>query len=1309
MCADVDDGIYVFGDMGRDCVDRHFAISAGYGLSRVSHAMPPVQPPHCLVVYGSDLCFKACRHSSSLVVSAANLISLEVIPKTHSEIKSATKNARAIIHMEKDGEVAVIQNSKSTRAATLVFCSLLVGTRGFQGIQVASAMGQSDPLVSKKLPKKLQEGSSGRHFTWHWYLPGAPEQERTRTGGCNGRWTSSQGERLTEAVMSALERAPLLNSDSSSDVSAEAYEALVDALCFADALDEEGYRFLASMTTQSRDARIEAVRDFFSKFYAQGAPAHNARYIDRRKITDSVGSLVFKDEKRGAKVSGVRSLCEMDGGGRWTYKDSGRNAILCPPRVDPNDGGVGALTAALAVLYAISYGDRTDKQPLVEQDEFISRLKSLYARAGAGAKQEEDLFDPSRIGRMRFDSEALSKTYWSIANEVGLVESISRVSIGLSEGHFLPTQLALDFDRFYRIGQNDPTRISVARQLLQDVLDALLASLGLGRQCRQSSARHQGIGLFSIPRLNSDLDERSELRSEICKRLREAEAARLGERQGSIVFLTGEGGMGKSVVAALAAEDWSGKEKSRAVIWCPFDRTIQRTLENLGRRIHEELGYDFGTGDEVYKSVIKFLEDYDKEILLVIDNAYAPGTKMATLGLTGECPPYRSLMLTRHTSTLITTRFAISRDEGYSTVEVPGITEDGSFELFNKRVQPPRIDGQRGDFEKLYRQLGANTLVLAVSAAAYKNLLELDLCESLAEFREMLDEVFGKLGEDVGDVGVEVLEEGGVAVPVRREPSQWISALFMVDGLSAAERTVLACVRLLPQEGAPAGLVSRALKDISIDDESLVKALGDLKAERLLVLEEHNGLQYIRMHDVVAAACDISDISTSNGSTENAALAFADGLWRNKDPRGASALDTQRAVEYAYSEMLESGHDFDSRKAFSEGAAGAPELLHLVARDAALLTALGKTRESRIMRSVLVRKLKETDEVASRIDWQLMRGAVLGEAEELDVRPEDIQKAISAQAEIGLAMEEGRCGDYSNAIDRCSAVLGSLDLDEGATSNTHSDIDRVWQLLAARALRTRGYLTFDRCANTGPEISEKAAGYCQSLNDKRKAMSLIERASCGAPFSGRFAGALARDRASILVTTAYSESHAGQAEKDQDKQWKYYRDALEHINEAISVYEQLPSKPDDPNARDIEIDYATAIYQAGLFEARAAQHLSKHGNGELADEKLRVALEHRVTALEKRSRLLSVTHMDTARTWISVGSSLCQEHDWAAAQLCLRCARFILQQHTKIPPATDGMLKGLEDELAKAPSDDAFTCTGYHERLSALSSRLPLE
>lgn len=1207
----------------------------------------------------------------------------------------------------------MIQNSKSTRAATLVFCSLLVGRRGFQGIQVVDAMGQSGAFDPKK---KLQEGSSGKSFTWHWCLPGAPKQEGTKKGGGNGRWTSSQGERLTEAVMSALERAPLLSSDVSSDVSAEAYEALVDALCFADALDEEGYRFLASMYTQPRDARIDAVREFYSKFYAQGAPARNARCSDKRRGADSVGSLVFKLGDSGAKVSDGRSLCERDGGGRWAYKDSGRNAILCPPRVDPKDGGVGALTATLAVLYAISYGDRTNKQPLVKQDEFVSRLKSLYARAGAGAKQEEDLFDPARMGRMRFDSEALSKTYWSITNEVGLVESISRVSIGLSEGHFLPTQLALDFDRFYRIGQNDPTRISVARQLLQDVLDALLASLGLGRQCRQSSARHQGIGLFSIPRLNSDLDERSELRSEICKRLREAEAARLGERQGSIVFLTGEGGMGKSVVAALAAEDWSGKEKSRAVIWCPFDRTIQRTLENLGRRIHEELGYDFGTGDEVYKSVIKFLEDYDKEILLVIDNAYAPGTKMATLGLTGECPPYRSLMLTRHTSTLITTRFAISRDEGYSTVEVPGITEDGSFELFNKRVQPPRIDGQRGDFEKLYRQLGANTLVLAVSAAAYKNLLELDLCESLAEFREMLDEVFGKLGEDVGDVGVEVLEEGGVAVPVRREPSQWISALFMVDGLSAAERTVLACVRLLPQEGAPAGLVSRALKDISIDDESLVKALGDLKAERLLVLEERNGLPYIRMHDVVAAACDISDIGTSNGSTENVALAFADGLWRNKVLRDVSALDTQRAVEYAYSEMLESGHDFDSRKAFSEGAAGVPESLHLVARDAALLTALGKTRESRIMRSVLVRKLKETDEVASRIDWQLMRGAVLGEAEELDVRPEDMRKAISAQAEIGLAIEDGRCGDYSSAInrcgdvlDRCRAVLGSIDLDEGATSNTHSDIDRVWQLLAARALRTRGYLTFDRCANTGLEDREKAAEYHQSLNDKRKAMSLIERASCGAPLSDRFAGALARDRASILVTTAYSESYAGQAEKDQNEQWEYYRGALEHINEAISVYEQLPSKPDDPNARDIEIDYATAIYQAGLFEARAAQHLLRCGNDELADEKLRDALEHRVTALEKRSQLLSVTHMDTARAWISVGSSLCQEHDWAAAQLCLRCARFILQQHTKIPPATNKMLEGLEDELTKAPSDDAFTCTGYHEKLSALSSRLPLE
>lgn len=1203
----------------------------------------------------------------------------------------------------------MIQNSKSTRAATLVFCSLLVGRRGFQGIQVVDAMGQSGTFDPKK---KLQEGSSGKSFTWHWCLPGAPKpkQEGTKKGGGNGRWTSSQGERLTEAVMSALERAPLLSSDVSSDVSAEAHEALVDALCFADALDEEGYRFLASMTTQSRDARINAVREFYSKFYAQGAPARNARCRDKRRGADSVGSLVFEDETTGeAEVGDSRSLCELDGGGRWTYKDSGRNAILCPPRVDPNDGGVGALTAALAVLYAISYGDRTDKKPLVKQDEFVSRLKSLYARAGAGAKQEEDLFDPARMGRMRFDSEALSKTYWSIANEVGLVESISRVSIGLSEGHFLPTQLALDFDGFYRIGQNDPTRISVARQLLQDVLDALLASLGLGRQCRQSSARHQGIGLFSIPRLNSDLDERSELRSEICERLREAEAERLGERQGSIVFLTGEGGMGKSVVAALAAEDWSGEEKSRAVIWCPFDRTIQRTLENLGRRIHEELGYDFGTGDEVYKSVIKFLEDYDKEILLVIDNAYAPGTKMATLGLTGECLPYRSLMLTRHTSTLVTTRFAISRDEGYSTVEVPGITEDGSFELFNKRVQPPRIDGQRGDFEKLYRQLGGNTLVLAVSAAAYKNLLELDLCESLAEFREMLDEVFGKLGEDVGDVGVEVLEEGGVAVPVRREPSQWISALFMVDGLSAAEKAVLACVRLLPQEGAPAGLVSRALKDISIDDESLIKALGDLKGERLLVREERNGLPYIRMHDVVAAACDISDIGTSNGSTENVALAFADGLWRNKVLRDVSALDTQRAVEYAYSEMLESGHDFDSRKAFSEGAAGAPELLHLVARDAALLTALGKTRESRIMRSVLVRKLKETDEVASRIDWQLMRGAVLGEAEELDVRPEDMRKAISAQAEIGLAMEDGRCGDYSSAINRCSDVLGSIDLDEGATSGTHSDIDRVWQLLAARALRTRGYLTFDHCANTGLEISEKAEGYCRSLNDKRKAMSLIERASCGGPSSGRFAGALARDRASILVTTAYSESCAGQAEGDQNEQWKYYGDALEHINEAISVYEQLPSKPDDPNARDIEIDYATAIYQAGLFEARAAQHLSRCGNDELADEKLRVALEHRVTALENRSRLLSMTHMDTARTWISVGSSLCQEHDWAAAQLCLRCARFILQQHTKIPPATGRMLKGLEDELAKAPSDDASTCTGYYARLSALSSRLPLE
>lgn len=1198
----------------------------------------------------------------------------------------------------------MIQNSKSTRAATLVFCSLMVGRRAFQGNQVLQAMSQGGTLDPNLTAKRLQEGSSGKGFTWQWYLPGAPERKKTKKGGYARNWTPSQGKGLTEAVMSALERAPLLSTNESS----EAYEALVDALCFADALDRRGYGFLTSMTSRSRDARIEAAREFFSEFFAQGAPARNARESGKRKVTDSVGSLVFSGGMRELKVNVGRSLCEQDGGGRWAYRSSGRDAILCPPRVDPNDGGVGALTATLAVLYALSYGDPTDKQPLVKQGEFVSRLESLYAQAGVGAEQE-DLFGPTRMRRMRFDPKSLSKTYWSIAKKVGLVESISRVSIGLSEGHFLPTELVSDFDGIHRIEQDDPTKVRVARRLLQDVLDALLTSLGLGRRHKQSNARRQGIGLFSIPRLNSDLDERSDLRSKVCEHLREAEAARLNERQGSIVFLTGEGGMGKSVVAALAAEDWSGAEKDRAVIWCPFDGTIQRTLENLGRRIHEELGYDFGTDDEIYKNVIKFLEDYDKEILLVIDNAYAPGTRMAALGLTSEGLPYRSLMLTRRTSTLITTRFAISRDEGYNTVEVPGITKDGSFELFNKRVQPPRIDNQRRDFEKLYRQLDANTLVLAVSAAAYKNLLELDLCESLAEFRGMLDEVFSKLGEDVGDVGVEVLEEGGVAVPIRREPSQWISALFMVDDLSAAERAVLACVRMLPQEGAPAGLVSRALKSLSIDGKSLVKALRDLKDERLLVREEHNGIPYVRMHDVVAAACDISDISTSNGSTENVVLAFAEGLWRNKSLRGASALDTQRAVEHAYSEMLESGHDLDSREAFSESAAVAPELLHLVARDAALLTTLGKTRESRLMRSVLVRELKETDEMASRTNWQLVREAVLDEAEELDVRPEDMRKAIPAQAEIDLAMEDGRCGDYSSAISLCSDVLDRIDLDEGATSDTHSDIDRMRQLLAARALRVRGYVTFDHCANTRLEMSEKAAGYRQSLEDKRRAMSLIERAICDGPLSGRFADTLARDRATILVTTAYSESYAGQAKEDQSEQWEYYAEALKHVDEAISVYRQLLSKHDVPDARDIEIDYATALYQAGLFEERAAQHLSRYGDDESASAKRRAALEHRVTALEARSRLLSMTHMDTARTWISVGSSLCQERDWAAARLCLRCALFILQSHTKTPPATGRMLKGLEDELAKAPSDGVSTSTGYYARLSALSSQLPLE
>lgn len=1200
----------------------------------------------------------------------------------------------------------MIQNSKSTRAATLVFCSLLVGQRAFQGNQVLHALSQSGVLDPNLPARKLQEGSSGKGFTWQWYLPGAPERKKTKKGGYVRNWTPSQGKGLTEAVMSALERAPLLNSDGLADKAA--YETLVDALCFADALDARGYGFLTSMSTQSRDARMDAVREFFSEFFAQGTPAYNARHRDKRRSADSVGSLVFTGGMTELKVNDGRSLCEQDGGGRWDYKGSGRDAILCPPRVDPDGGGVGALTAALAVLYALSYGDSADKQPLVEQDEFVTRLESLYVRASGTAKLE-DVFDQTNMRRMRFDPKSLSKTYWSIVKRVGLVESISRVSIGLSEGHFLPTRLVSDFDGFYRIKQDDPTRGSVARQLLQDVLDALLTSLGLGRRRRQSGARRQGIGLFSIPRLNSDLDDRSELRSMVCERLREAEAARLDERQGGVVFLTGEGGMGKSVVAALAAEDWSGAEKDRAVIWCPFDRTIQRTLENLGRRIHEELGHDFGTGDEVYKYVIKFLEDYDKEILLVIDNAYAPGTRMAALGLTSEGLPYRSLMLTRHTSTLITTRFAISRDEGYNTVEVPGINKDGSFELFNKRVQPPRIDDQRSDFEKLYRRLDANTLVLAVSAAAYKNLLELDLCESLAEFRGMLDEVFSKLGEDVGDVGVEVLEEGGVAVPVRREPSQWISALFMVDDLSAAERAVLACVRLLPQEGAPAGLVSRALRGISIDGKELVKALRNLKDERLLVWEGHNGIPYIRMHDVVAAACDISDISTSNGSTENVVLVFAEGLWRNKSLRGASALDTRRAVEYAYSEMLESGHDLDSREAFSEGAEVTPELLYLVARDAALLTALGKTRESRLMRSVLVRELSGIDEIESRVNWRLLRGAVLDEAEELDVRPEDMRKAISAQAEIDLAVEDGRCGDYSSAISRCSDVLDSIDLDDGATSDAHSDIGRLWLLLAARALRTRGYVAFDRCSNTGIEMSEKAAGYRQSLEDKRRAMSLIERAISNGPLSGRFAGTLVRDRASILVTTAYSESYAGQAQEDQGRQWEDYADALKHIDEAIGVYRQLLDEAGSADTRDIEISYATAIYQAGLHEERTAQGLSRAGDDKSAAEKRHAALEHRMEALEIRSRLLSLTHMDTARAWISVGSSLCHECDWKAARLCLQAAQFILRSHTSTPTATGNMLKALEDRLVKAPLESPVVNGSYYSRLLVLTSSLPLD
>ena len=253
--------------------------------------------------------------------------------------------------------------------------------------------------------------------------------------------------------------------------------------------------------------------------------------------------------------------------------------------------------------------------------------------------------------------------------------------------------------------------------------------------------------------------------------------------RGLLVLVNGEGGMGKTT---LAAKYWfRHEERYQHLAWMFADSGIGDALVSLAPAI----GLQFAPTDDQktqVQRVVAAVNNLKKPCLLIFDNANKAEDLerfLVALGQLNDC------------HILITSR--VTAIENVAVHRVTPLAESDAVKLFKKHY-PKYAEKDAPLLHNLLEAVGYNTLVIEL------------LAKNLAVFNKFKKQyTLASLVNDLQEEGLLAVQGKAVATVYQAEalrketPESIITAMYDVAGLSATELHVLTNLAVLPAENIP--------------------------------------------------------------------------------------------------------------------------------------------------------------------------------------------------------------------------------------------------------------------------------------------------------------------------------------------------------------------------------------------------------------------------------------------------------------------------------------------------------------------------
>ncbi|MCI0513540.1 NB-ARC domain-containing protein, partial [candidate division KSB1 bacterium] len=280
--------------------------------------------------------------------------------------------------------------------------------------------------------------------------------------------------------------------------------------------------------------------------------------------------------------------------------------------------------------------------------------------------------------------------------------------------------------------------------------------------------------------------------------------ARLFEENHLLLLVNGEGGIGKTTLAARYYCDYQAAYQHLA--WIFAERSLQDALLTLAPPLKIEFPDTLPAAQRL-ELLLTHLAELDEPCLLVLDNANDPTDLEKHYQALRTCPNFHILLTTRITG------FA-----GAASHKIVPLNQADAMTLFQKHY-PAHQPAENELLERILVAIGYNTLVIELLA---KNLAELNRLKKQYTLADLL--------QDLQQKGLLALKSKKIKTVYHAEdvalreasPEAIIGAMYDLSELTAEETGLLSVFAVLPAENIAWETLESLLPEAENLDESIL-------------------------------------------------------------------------------------------------------------------------------------------------------------------------------------------------------------------------------------------------------------------------------------------------------------------------------------------------------------------------------------------------------------------------------------------------------------------------------------------------------